>query len=462
MPFQRGIDMCNGRIVPNLIRYVVPVMLSGVLQLLYNAADVIVVARWAGGTALAAVGSTGSLVNLIVNLFIGLSVGASVAVAQHYGAGNRKDVSESVHTAVTLSIVSGLCVAVIGVGISRTALEWMNSPADVIDQSTLYLKIYFFGAPAAMVYNFGAAILRAVGDTKRPLYILAVSGIINVVLNLILVIAFHLDVAGVAIATVTSQVFSAVMVVLCLVKTGDCYRLELKKLRIYKEKLLTILKNGIPAAIQSAVFSFSNILIQSSINSFGAAMVAANSAASNIEGFVYIGMNSMQHAALAFTAQNVGAGNVKRIRPVFWYSIMLVTAIALLMGGLVLWFHEPLLTLYTASAGTATTISAEEIIRYGTTRLWYLVVPYCFCGIMDAAVGAIRGLGVSLPTMIVSVLGVCGIRIVWTFTVFPLIGTPESLYISYPISWLFTALVQIGCYLVFSKKLIKKLETYNA
>ncbi|MBQ3133374.1 MAG: MATE family efflux transporter [Clostridia bacterium] len=450
--------MCNGRILPSLIQYAVPLMLSNLLQLLYNAADVIVVARWAGGTALAAVGSTTSLINLITNLFIGLSIGASVVVAQYYGAGDRQNVSKAVHTAMSISLIGGVFITVFGILIARPALVLMQSPPEVIDQSVLYLTIYFAGAPASMICNFGAAVLRAIGDTKRPLLILGISGIINVVLNLILVIVFHMGVAGVAIATVVSVVFTAVMITLCLVKTHDMYRLEIKKLRIYKDKLWMILKNGIPAAIQSSIFSLSNILIQSSVNSFGAAVVAGNAAAANLEGFIYTAMNAMQHTCLAFTAQNIGAKNSKRLVPIFWHSMFLVTLIGIVLSSLVLCFREPLLSLYTNTSDPSGAVSPQEIITHGITRLWFIAGPYFICGLMDTAVGALRGLGMSVAPMCVSIGGVCGIRILWVLAVFPLFHTMESLFISYALSWIFTTIVHVVCYFVLVKKIIRKIE----
>lgn len=463
MSIQRNVDMCNGRLLPNILKYSLPLMLTGLLQLLYNAADIIVVAKWAGGTALAAVGANGSLINLIVNLFIGLSVGASVAVSQYYGAEDNRNVHQSVHTAMAVSAVSGIATMVIGLLIARPALEWMDTPAEVIEQSTLYLRIYFLGMPAAMIYNFGAAILRAVGDTKRPLYILTVAGLINVGLNLLLVIVFHLGVAGVAIATTVSQIFSAVMVVLCLVRSYDSYRLELRKLRIYKDKLRLMLRHGIPAGIQSSIFSLSNIIIQSSVNSFGAAAVAGSAAAGNLEGLVYTSMNAFQHTCLAFTGQNIGARRPERLRRIVWLCLLSVTVVGLAISAALLLFGNELLTMYTAASTVENAVSPAEILSFGMRRLWYICPAYCLCGIMEVLVGALRGMGTSVTPMVVSILGVCGVRIVWVFTVFALVNrTFETLFLSYPVSWLATALVHAICLLIVQRRVIRQLRAGTA
>lgn len=459
MALRRNVDMVDGKLLPNILLYALPLIATGLLQLLYNAADMIVVARWAGGTALAAVGSNGPLVNLIINVFLGLSVGASVAVSQYYGAGDHKGVHQVVHTAMAISAVSGVFTMIVGVLISRQALVWMDTPADVIDQATLYLRIYFLGMPAAMVYNFGAAILRAVGDTKRPLYILALSGVINVVLNLVLVIVFHLGVAGVAIATTVSQIVSAVLVVLCLVRSHGSYHFAFRALRIYKDKLLLMMRHGIPAGLQSTVFSASNLIIQSSINSFGAAAMAGSSAAANLEGLVYIAMNAMHHTCLAFTGQNVGARRPDRLGRVFWTCMGLVTVIGLVMGMLVWLFGEPLLMLYTATGGADMTVPPEEIVRNGMVRLSIISTTYFLCGIMEVLVGAMRGMGSPWAPMVVSILGVCGVRIAWIFTVFTfLFHSLESLYLSYTVSWLFTAAVHFICYLRVRKRTVRRLQ----
>lgn len=463
MSKRHTVEMCEGPLLGNILLYALPLIATGLLQLLYNAADLIVVARWAGGTALAAVGCNGSLVNLIVNVFMGLSVGASVIVSHAYGAGNRQDVHEGVHTAMALSIVSGLITMVIGLVISRQALVWMGTPDDVIDQADLYLRIYFLGMPACMIYNYGAAILRAVGDTKRPLYILTFSGLINVGLNLLTVIVFHMDVAGVAIATTVSQIISAVLVVICLIRAEDSYRYEIKKTRIYKDKLKEMLRHGIPAGIQGSIFSISNVIIQSSVNSFGSAAISGNAAAGNLEGFIYVAMNSLHHTCLAFTSQNLGARKPERIRKVFVTCLWLVAAIGAALGWGFYLAGRPLLSLYTAATTTETTISAEEILHYGMTRLTVIATTYFTCGIMEVVVGSLRGMGSPWMPMIVSIAGVCGVRIAWIYTIFRFVShTLTSLYISYTISWVFTATVHIICYCFVYRKTVRKLREENA
>lgn len=438
--------MCNGPLLKNILLYAAPLILTGLLQLLYNAADMIVVARFSGGTALAAVGSNGPLINLIVNVFVGMSVGASVIVSRYYGAADKRNLHQSVHSAMTLSIICGIITLVIGIFVSRPALELMATPPDVIDQASLYLRIYFLGMPAFMIYNFGAAILRAVGDTKRPLYILTVAGLVNVALNLVLVIGFRLDVAGVAIATTVSQVISAVWVVICLMRTSDMYKLELRKLRLYGNKFTAILKNGIPAGIQGSIFSISNILIQSSINSFGSAVVSGNAAAANVEGFVYVAMNAMHHTCLAFMSQNIGAGKIDRLAKIFRTCIITVIVIGIVTGGAAYLLGDKILVLYTATSGADMSIAPEQIIEHGMNRLAVICTTYFICGVMDVLVGALRGMGSPWMPMIVSIVGVCGIRILWIFTVFRFYNSPQSLYLSYIVSWLATSAVQYLCY----------------
>lgn len=439
MPYRRTVDMCHGPLLKNMLLYALPLIASGILQLLYNAADLIVVARWAGGTALAAVGSTGPLVNLIVNVFMGLATGASVIVARYYGAEDTQNVSRSVHTAISLSLISGAATLLIGVLLSPCMLQWMATPADVIGQATLYLRIYFLGMPACMVYNFGASILRAVGDTRRPLYILALSGLVNVGLNLLLVIVFHMDVAGVAVATTVSQYLSAALVVACLVSARDCYRLRWRCLRVHGDKVREILRHGIPAGVSGSLFSLSNIFIQSSINSFGSAAMSGCSAAGNLEGFVYVSMNAMQQTCLAFTGQNVGARRPERLPRIFRCSMGLVTVIGLLLGGLLLLFGEPLLSLYTAASSVDTTVSAEEILRYGMIRLSIIASTYFTCGLMEVLTGSLRAMGASWMPTLVTLAGVCGVRILWIFTAFRLLfHSLEGLFVSYPITWVLT------------------------
>lgn len=441
------IDMCNGPLFGKILIFAVPLMLSGMLQLFFNAADIIVVGQFVGHTALAAVGSTGSLINLLVNVFVGLSVGTNVLVARYYGARDAKHLHETVHTSVLTSVLSSTALIVIGLILAEPLLTLMGTPDDVLDQAALYMRIYFVGMPASMLYNFGAAILRAVGDTKRPLYFLFISGIVNVILNLVLVLVFHLGVAGVAIATVTSQVISAVLVALCLIKTDAPYRLELKKLRIHKSKLLEIIKIGLPAGMQGAVFSISNVLIQSSINSFGSTVMAGSTAASNIENFVYTAMNALYQTALSFTGQNVGGGKYKRIGKIMRICVLDVTAIGILLGGGAYLCGSTLLSIYT---------SDPQVIQYGLERMMFVCLPYFLCGIMDTLVGSLRGMGYSIMPMIVSLTGACALRIVWIMTIFQMNPTLSTLFLSYPVSWFVTALAHFICYLVVHHRFMKK------
>ena len=428
------IDMCNGPLFGKILIFAVPLMLSGMLQLFFNAADIIVVGQFVGHTALAAVGSTGSLINLLVNVFVGLSVGTNVLVARYYGARDAKHLHETVHTSVLTSVLSGTALIVIGLILAEPLLTLMGTPDDVLDQAALYMRIYFVGMPASMLYNFGAAILRAVGDTKRPLYFLFISGIVNVILNLVLVLVFHLGVAGVAIATVTSQVISAVLVALCLIKTDAPYRLELKKLRIHKSKLLEIIKIGLPAGMQGAVFSISNVM-------------AGSTAASNIENFVYTAMNALYQTALSFTGQNVGGGKYKRIGKIMRICVLDVTVIGILLGGGAYLCGSTLLSIYT---------SDPQVIQYGLERMMFVCLPYFLCGIMDTLVGSLRGMGYSIMPMIVSLTGACALRIVWIMTIFQMNPTLSTLFLSYPVSWFVTALAHFICYLIVHHRFMKK------
>ena len=446
-------DMTTGALLPKVLMFSGPLILTGILQLLYNAADIVVVGRFAGAQALAAVGSTGSLINLLVNVFMGLSVGASVVIARAYGAGDFLAVRTGVHTAITVAAVAGVVVGIIGVVAARPLLTLMGSPEDVIDSATLYVQIYFMGMPANMLYNFGAAILRAVGDTRRPLYYLTIAGVVNVLLNLVLVIYFHMSVAGVAIATVTSQVISMALVLTCLIRTDGAIHLNLKELRINGKQLKEIFRVGLPAGLQGSLFSISNVLIQSSINSFGSIAMAGNSAAGNIEGFIYTAMNSLHQANLTFASQNLGARQYGRVRKVMWVCLGTVTAIGLGMGMLFYAMGPTLLSFYNTD---------PEVIRYGMLRLSVIVTTYALCGLMDVMVGQLRGIGYSIMPMIVSLTGACLLRVVWIFTVFAANPTLEILYISYPISWAATFLTHMACYLIFGKRRLRKLELSQA
>lgn len=432
-------DMCSGPLFRKILIFSLPLMCSGILQLLFNAADIIVVGRYTGNSALAAVGSTTSLINLLVNLFIGISVGTNVVVARSYGAHDDKGVQESVHTSILAAAVCGVVMIFVGVFLARPMLEWMGTPEDVIDQSTLYMRIYFIGMPAMLLYNFGAAILRAIGDTRRPLYFLIIAGVINVIFNLIFVIIFGLGVAGVAIATVISQVISASLILLCLFHSEGCCRLTLSKLRIYPNRLRAILKIGIPAGLQGVIFNISNVLIQSSINSFGSSVMAGNTAAQNIEGFVYTSMNAVYQTSLSFTSQNLGARNYKRIDRVLLECLGTVTIVGIVLGNGAYLFGTQLLGIYTTD---------PQVITYGLARLSIVSVTYFTCGIMDVLAGSIRGLGYSILPMIVSLTGSCLLRIIWIYTVFVLYPTQFCLYLSYPISWIITLLVHAICYFI--------------
>ena len=452
MARSREIDMTNGPLLSKVIQFAIPLALSSMLQLLFNAADVIVVGQFAGSTALAAVGSTGALVNLLVNVFMGVSIGANVMVARARGAGDFKAVHETVHCAMLISVILGAIVAVLGFCVSGFALTLMGSPADVKPLATLYLKIYFLGMPANLVYNFGAAILRAIGDTKRPLYILTAAGVANVLLNLVLVIVFHMGVAGVAIATVFSQCISAVLVVLCLLNADGAYKLYPADLRIHKDKLIGMVRIGLPAGIQGSLFSISNVIIQSTVNSFGSIVVAGNAAAANLEGFVYVCMNSLYQSAITFTSQNLGAGKFDRIRHTFRVCTLMVMVVGAVLG-IGLFLAGPwLLNIY--ASGTPEEI--EEIIRFGMIRLSYVSFTYMICGMMDVSCGALRGLGKGMVPMAVSLLGACAFRILWVYTVFAANPTLPTLYVSYPVSWAITWVAHTGCYLLIRRKMERK------
>ena len=450
------IDMCNGNLFWTILKFSIPLALMGILQLLYNAADLIVVGNFSGDKdALGAVGSTSALINLIVNLFMGLSVGTNVVVAKLYGSKDYSKLSSIVHTSLLSSFIIGILLGVFGYLFSGNLLHLMHNDLKL---SKTYLEIYFIGMPVNLLYNFAAAILRAVGDTKRPLYYLTISGIINILLNLLFVVAFNMSVAGVAIATVISQVVSCVLVMITLFKTKQPYRFRFHELRIDGQALWEITKIGLPAGIQSSIFSISNVIIQSSVNQFGTIAMNGNSAAQSVEGFVYTSMNSVYHAALAFTSQNYGAKCEKNIKKITIYSLIIVTMIGLMMGVPLFIFGKQVLTIYT---------KIPEEIKVGYIRLHYLCLPYFLCGIMDVMVGILRGLGYSTVPMIVSILGVCGFRILWIYAIFYQITDFSSythlnyLYISYPISWIITFVAHLISYYICSRKVFKAFKTWN-
>lgn len=438
------IDMCNGPLFGKILAFSIPLMLSGVLQLLFNAADTVVVGRFAGSTALAAVGSTSALINLLTNLFIGFSVGANVLIARFYGAKKEKDTGETVHTAILLSVICGVILLVLGVTVTRQILVWMGTPEEVLGQAALYMKIYFLGMPVMLLYNFGSSILRAIGDTRRPLYYLMAAGVVNVILNLIFVIAFRMGVAGVAAATVLSQILSAFLIVRCLTGLEGSCRLDLRKLTLKKDKTLQIIQIGFPAGLQGVVFSLSNVLIQSSVNSFGAVAMAGNTAAMNLEGFIYIAMNSFHQTAMSFTSQNFGAGKQERINKVLLLCLGMVTVVGVVMGWAAYLAGNPLLGIYSSDG---------EVIRYGILRMSVICTMYCFCGIMDVFVGVLRGMGYNFMPMLVSLIGACGLRIVWIFTLFQWNRSLLNLYLSYPVTWIITASTHALCYIIVRKKM---------
>lgn len=437
------IDMCNGTIMDKLISFSVPLILSGILQLLFNAVDIIVVGRFSGSQALAAVGSTTALINIFTNLFIGISLGANVLAARFYAAQKDKEMSETVHTAIMLALISGVVMLFVGIFFARGALELMGTPDDVIGQSTLYMRIYFAGMPFFMLYNYGAAILRAVGDTKRPLLFLIVSGVVNACLNLFLVIAFHLGVAGVAIATVTAQGISCALVLRCLQRSQASYQLRFRDLKIRGCYVQQIFQVGLPAGIQSTVINFSNALLQSSVNSFGSIAMAGYTAANNLFGFLYVSTNSITQACMSFTSQNYGVGKWKRMDRVLFDCIILSVAVMLTLGGGMYFFGPEVLKIYTTN---------PRVISCGMEVLTYTTLTYFLCGIMDLLPGALRGMGYSSVPMILSIIGTVGTRIVWIFGIFPNHRSLDILFISYPVSWMITIALQIICFYFVRRK----------
>ena len=443
------IDMCNGPLLSKILVYAVPLIASGILQLLFNAADMVVAGRFAGNAALGAVGATSSLINLLINVFIGMSVGTNVLVAHFYGANRKEELGQTVHTSIALSLVSGVILGIAGFMLASPLLSLMGTPDDILPHAVIYMQIYFIGVPGMLLYNFGSAILRAVGDTKRPLYYLLFAGVINVLLNLFFVIVLRIGVAGVALATILSQFVSAALVIKCLMKEEGAYRLNIREIRLYPDKVIRILRVGLPAGFQGAVFSISNVLIQSSVNSFGSVAVAGNTAAQNLEGFVYNAMNSFHQTALSFTSQNMGAKKMERVKKIMWICVGCVTVTGMLMGFAGLYFANELLSIYSTDS---------EVIAYGYERLLIIFSTYFLCGVMDVLVGSIRGMGYSIMPMVVSLLGACGLRVVWIFTIFAHYRTPGILYNSYPVTWTVTLLVHLVCFSIGVKEKTKMLE----
>lgn len=443
---RRNIDMLNGSLFRNVISYTIPIILTGLLQLLFNAADLIIVGQFCGSLSVAAVGATGSITNLIVNLFIGLSVGAGVVVAQSIGAGDDKKTHRTIHTAIPTALVGGVVLTIIGIGFSETFLRWMDTPENILPLSALYMKIYFAGIIFMMIYNFCSSILRAAGDTKSPLIFLTIAGVINVVLNVIFVTVFNLNVAGVALATTSSQGVSAILVLITLIKRTDSCKLYLSQIRFYKDEFVQLIKIGLPAGIQGSLFSISNVIIQSSINSFGDIVVAGNAAALNIEGFIYVTLNAFHQTTLNFTGQNIGANQYKRAKKVFLICLGCVLVIGLTMSTIMYSLGPQLLSIYITDS--------PEAIEYGLVRMTCLFIPFSLLGLMDVSGGGLRGMGVSFAPMVISVLGVCGIRIGWIYTIFqiPQFHTLEVLYLSYAISWGITFVAQTIAYFIAYNK----------
>ena len=446
------IDMCNGSIMDKLISFSLPLMISSILQLMFNAVDIIVVGRFSGSQALAAVGATTALINIFTNLFIGISLGANVLAARYFAAGKAKEMSEAVHTAISLALISGIAMAFVGVGASRFALELMATPSDVIDQSAVYMRIYFMGMPFFMLYNYGAAVLRAVGDTKRPLLFLLAAGLANVVLDLLLVIVIPLGVAGVAIGTVTSQMISCILVIRCLCRSEGSYRLSFSRLGIKGIYLKRIFQVGIPAGIQSTVITFSNVLLQSSVNSFGSTAMAGYTAANNILGFLYVAVNAVTQACMSFTSQNYSVGKLKRMDRVLLDCILLSAGAAAVLGVGAYVFGSQILSIYTAD---------PEVIQCGLEILAITTVPYFLCGIMDLFPGAMRGMGHSAVPMILSVIGTVGTRILWIYVFFPQHRSLYFLFISYPGSWIATIVMQAVCFWFVRRKCIQETKLAN-
>lgn len=443
----RSIFMLEGPILPAIIKYTIPIILTNLLQVAFNAADLVVVGRYCGSVSVAAVGATGSITHLLLNLLIGISIGTGVCVAHGIGCDNAERVRRTVHTAIPASVICGLALALVGFFFSNSFLTLMKTPSAVLPLSTIYMQIYFLGAPFTLLYNFSSSILRAAGDTKTPLIYLSISGVLNVFLNVIFVTLFNMNVAGVAIATITAQAVSSFFVTRALTKRTDMCHLNLKELKIYFNELRQIIRIGLPAGIQSSLFAISNVIIQSSINSFGEIFVSGSSAASNIEGFVYVAINAFSQTSVNFIGQNTGAKKYSRIKKIYWICIACATVTGIVLGWTVFIFGRQLLSIYITDS--------LQAIEYGIGRLGFLLLPYFICGANDITTGALRGIGSSLVPMIISILGICGLRLLWIFTIFriPAFHTPDVLFASYPISWCLTLIVEYIAFSVIFKKL---------
>ena len=446
MNSKKVVNMLEGPLLGPIFLFAMPLFITSVLQLAFNAVDIIVVGKFTGHHALAAVGATGPVINLLVTMFMGISIGASVIMGQNVGARDFKNAQDTLHTAIGISILGGILVIFAGIFTAMPLLRLMQTPPEVIELSGEYLKIYYIGMPGFMVYNFGSALLRAIGDSRRPMYFLTISGIFNVICNLIFVIVFKMGVAGVAIATTISQYIAAALIVASLLKADGYMKLFIDKIRISKDKALGMMKIGLPAGFQGALFSISNILIQSGINSFGSVVMAGNTAAGNLEGFVYMGMNAVYQTSLSFTSQNMGAKQYDRVKKIFWTCVRVVIVVGLVLGVGAWLLGDKLLRLYT---------DEPEVIKYGVERLGVVSATYFLCGIMDTMVGGLRGMGYSITPMIISLTAVCILRMIWIATIFQSIHTPDILYLSYPVSWTVAAIGNYVNYLYAMKKLDK-------
>lgn len=444
------IDMIHGPLMPKIVTFFVPLMVSGVLQLLFNAVDLVVVGKWVGSDALAAVGATTALINVFCNLMIGISLGANVMTARFLASEDHEQTSESVHTSITLALILGVSISVLGLVFSKASLVLMGTPEDVLPGAALYMKIYFCGTPFFALYNYGAAILRATGDTRRPLYYLMFAGALNVILNLFLVIVVKLGVEGVAIATIFSQMISCVLVIRCLCKSESSYKLEFKKLHINGRIMWRILSVGFPAGLQSTIINFSNVLLQSSVNSFGPIAMAGYTASNNILGFLYMSVNSITQACMSFTSQNYAVKKFDRIKKLLAQCILLEFVVAMILGAIAFVFGHQILGIYTDS---------NEVVKAGMSVFAYTTLTYFLCGIMDCIPGAMRGMGHSTVPMILSIIGTVGTRLVWIYGLFPKQRNIEFLFISYPASWIFTIVMQVICWVFVYRISYRRMHT---
>lgn len=442
--------MLQGPLAMGILLYTLPIILTSYLQLLFNAADLVVVGRFCGSVSVAAVGVTGAITNLIINLFMGLSVGAGVAVAHAIGSRESQVVHRTVHTAMLTALIGGVVLTAVGVAYSPTFLRWMDTPENVLPLSSVYMRIYFAGITFTMVYNYCTSILRAAGDTQSPMIILMAAGVVNVILNVVFVAAFHMNVAGVALATVISQALSALAVTVVLMRRRDDIRFYPTKMRLYWPQMKKIVRIGLPAGIQGATFSVSNVIIQSAMNSFGEVLVSGNAAVSNLEGFCFATVNGFHQAAVNYIGQNVGAQQYDRVKKIFKLCVLYASLAGLLVGGALTIFRRPLLSIYITDS--------QQALEVGMIRVFFTSASYFLYGLLDAAAGSLRGLGASTISMLISVLGICGSRLLWIFTVFqiPELHTPICLYSSYPISWILTAIAEFVVFPIIFRRMAER------